>query len=1054
MSPVPGMRRRVAAALLVLPTLLLSLRTAHADEEGWAFVRGINLNGDAVVIDGHRYEADRDAKDFVCRDSRFENQKVQLQPGTDDARARMIRSSRWKPDGNNAIRLTNLTKGRYRVYLYTWEDSDPERFTISLEGRPVLKDHNSGKAGTWKKLGPWDVAVDDGTLELTCRGGHANLSGLELWRQTDGAVAAADAPSRSGLLALYMFDESDGAVVHDRSGVGEPLNLTIADPSKVTWDSGRLTVRSATRIASSRPAAKISDAVRRSGEITVEAWIGPENTKQSGPARIVTISGDPNRRNVTLGQDGDRYDIRLRTTSTSTNGIPSVATGSKTVRTDLTHVVYTRDRTGQARVYVDGRQQRAERIGGDLKNWDRSFRLGLANELSGDRSWLGELHAVAIYGRALSPSEVAQSFRLGAEGTQELLAGGAPETASAAERMFEAEIAPILARHCLECHDGATKKGGLDLSRRDHALTGGESGLAFVAGKPGESLLLDLVESDDMPADREPLSDVEKKKLRRWIEAGAAWSLELVDPAIYAQDAPTGSLFVQRLTVPEYIETVRSTVGVDISEEARELLPPDVRADGFTNTAYNLNVDLKHVEAYARLAEIIVRRMDVPAFARRFSKSRSIEDNPMKKLIGQMGRYLLRGPLDENEITVFRGVASTVAAAGGDFDEAVTYTLAAMLQSPRFIYRIEHQRGDGTWWPVGSYELASRLSYIIVGGPPDDALLQAAERGELADPDRCRAHVDRLLQDPRARARSQQFLTEWLDLERLEHMQPGKERFPDWSPELAADMRAETLAYFDDVVWEQKQPLTALLNAPFTYATPQLAEHYGLPSDEGATTERRSTNGRRLRRYDLTKIPERGGLLTQASLLTVGGDDASMVTRGLFVLTDLLRGRVGDPPPCVDTTPVPTKAGLTQRAIAEARIADAQCGVCHVKFEPFAFGLEKFDGIGRWHDRDEHGNRLRDDGEIVIPGSDQRIAYRSSAELMDVLAESDRVRECITWKLTQFAIGRPPGVAEAAIVREIHQAAWQDGGTYPDLIRTIVLSDLVQKTRTEPETTP
>ncbi|MFG0333046.1 MAG: DUF1592 domain-containing protein, partial [Maioricimonas sp. JB049] len=535
---------------------------------------------------------------------------------------------------------------------------------------------------------------------------------------------------------------------------------------------------------------------------------------------------------------------------------------------------------------------------------------------------------------------------------------------------------------------------------------------------------------------------------------GATWSLELVDPAIYAQDAPTGSLFVQRLTIPEYVETVRSAVGVDISKEARELLPPDVRADGFTNTAYNLNVDLKHVEAYARLAETIVSRMDVPAFVRRFSDSRSIEDKPMSQLIGRMGRHLLRGPLDEKEITVFRGVASTVAAAGGDFDEAVTYTLAAMLQSPRFIYRIEHQRGDGTWWPVSSYELASRLSYIIWGGPPDEALLQAAERGELADPERCRAHVDRLLQDPRAQSRSRQFVAEWLNLRRLEHMQPGKERFPDWNPALAVDMREETLAYFDDLVWKQKQPLTALFNAQFTYATPRLAQYYGLPSEEGTATGAQTADGRHLLRYDLTQVPERGGLLTQASLLTIGGDDASMVTRGLFVLTDLLRGRVSDPPPCVDTTPVPTKAGLTQRAIAEGRIADAQCGVCHVKIEPFAFGLEKFDGIGRWREKDEHGNRLRDDGEIVIPGGDERIAYRTSAELMDVLAASDRVRECMTWKLTQFALGRPPGVAEAAIVREVHEAAWQNGGTYPDLIRAIVLSDLIQKTRTEPEATP
>src|SRR5690606_7302145 len=134
-----------------------------------------------------------------------------------------------------------------------------------------------------------------------------------------------------------------------------------------------------------------------------------------------------------------------------------------------------------------------------------------------------------------------------------------------------------------------------------------------------------------------------------------------------------------------------------------------------------------------------------------------------------------------------------------------------------------------------------------------------------------------------------------------------------------------------------------------------------------------------LTRYDLKSVPGRGGLLTHGSVLTVGGDDASMVTRGLFVLHDLLRGVVKDPPPCVDTTPVPSKPGRTQRAVAEARVANANCGGCHAKFEPLAYGLEKFDGIGAYYEQDRHGNTLREDGEILFPGSAEPIPYKSSA---------------------------------------------------------------------------
>ena len=176
-----------------------------------------------------------------------------------------------------------------------------------------------------------------------------------------------------------------------------------------------------------------------------------------------------------------------------------------------------------------------------------------------------------------------------------------------------------------------------------------------------------------------------------------------------------------------------------------------------------------------------------------------------------------------------------------------------------------------------------------------------------------------------------------------------------------------------------------------------------------------------------------------------------MVTRGLFILTELLRSNVKDPPPGTDTTPVPARPGLTKRAISETRVADASCGGCHSKFEPLAFGLEKYDGLGSRHDRDEHGNPLREDGEISLPGSGKTIHYRTTAELMDLLAGSERVRETLAWKLAQFALGRPLLGSDRRILGEIYAAARKNGGSYQDLMTAIVLSNLVTSTRTENE---
>jgi hypothetical protein len=345
--------------------------------------------------------------------------------------------------------------------------------------------------------------------------------------------------------------------------------------------------------------------------------------------------------------------------------------------------------------------------------------------------------------------------------------------------------------------------------------------------------------------------------------------------------------------------------------------------------------------------------------------------------------------------------------------------------------------GMGRRGPASGYEVASRMSYIIWGGPPDEQLLAAADAGQLHDRQQVAQHARRMLNDPRAIARSCQFISEWLNLDRLENLQPHPEKFPDWEPELATDMREETLQYFRYIVWEQNRPMTDLFHAQITFLTPRLASHYGL-----------SPQGSDWQMYDLSAIPARGGLLTQGSVLTVGGDEASMVTRGLFVLHDVLRGIVNDPPPGVDTTPVPSQPGSSQRHVAEQRIANVSCGGCHCRFEPLAFGLEMYDGLGSFRERDEHGNALRQDGEVLFPGSAEPQPFQTADELMKLLGESERVQETITWKLTQFSLGRPLGPADAGGVQAIGETAWSAGGTYRDLITAIVTSDFVMMKKT------
>ena len=95
---------------------------------------------------------------------------------------------------------------------------------------------------------------------------------------------------------------------------------------------------------------------------------------------------------------------------------------------------------------------------------------------------------------------------------------------------FDHKVAPLLVRHCLECHNGFDLEGKLDLSQREAAMKGGEHGSPVVAGKPGESLLWKKISEDEMPPDH-PLGQAEKTLIRDWITGGAKWGADAdLDP--------------------------------------------------------------------------------------------------------------------------------------------------------------------------------------------------------------------------------------------------------------------------------------------------------------------------------------------------------------------------------------------------------------------------------------------------------------------------------------------------------------------------------------------
>ena len=227
-------------------------------------------------------------------------------------------------------------------------------------------------------------------------------------------------------IARYYFDESPGSeVIIDSSGLTPPVNLTIQNPTAVSWLENGLAINKSTIIISDRnqnTANRIVDALRSSNELTVELWMEPENITQSGPARIVSLSIDYGNRNLTIGQEADKYILCLRTSTSNTNGklntsrgeINPITTDPGTVTRELTHLVLTWDtETAKASYFINGSHAASVLLEGDFSTWSDRYPLLIANEAIDGRTWLGSIYFLAIYDCAIEDAEIAKKYNNG-----------------------------------------------------------------------------------------------------------------------------------------------------------------------------------------------------------------------------------------------------------------------------------------------------------------------------------------------------------------------------------------------------------------------------------------------------------------------------------------------------------------------------------------------------------------------------------------------------------------------------------------------------------------
>jgi mono/diheme cytochrome c family protein len=367
-------------------------------------------------------------------------------------------------------------------------------------------------------------------------------------------------------------------------------------------------------------------------------------------------------------------------------------------------------------------------------------------------------------------------------------------------------------------------------------------------------------------------------------------------------------------------------------------------------------------------------------------------------LLGRLAARAWRRPPNALEVGQLLGLVDDALAAGDSLTEALRHVVAAVLVSPRFLFRTELDAAPddpGTRRPLDDFELAARLSYFCWSSLPDDRLQGLAEQGLLRNPAILADEARRLLRDVRSGALVINCLAQWLQLRMLAGAAPDPAAFPSFDDRLRDAMRLETELFLEAIVREGR-PLSDLLDADFTFMNERLARHYGI---DGVTGDAM----RRVRVVD----PARRGLLGHASLLTLTSNPTrtSPVKRGKFVLERLLGAPPPPPPPGVgvlDDGPQATVASTLRERLAAHR-ADPSCAGCHQKMDALGFALERFGPTGAWRGKD--GPHPVDDRAALPDGRE----LRGPADLREVLLEDDSLTRTLAEKLLTYALGRGLG---------------------------------------------
>lgn len=482
-----------------------------------------------------------------------------------------------------------------------------------------------------------------------------------------------------------------------------------------------------------------------------------------------------------------------------------------------------------------------------------------------------------------------------------------------------------------------------------------------------------------------------------------------------------GRVGLRRLTRHEYDNTLRDLLG-DATRPGSQALPEDALTP-FDNEYGSQEASQPLIEGLELLARDAAQRLvDDPARRDQVVGCTPVgvaDDGCLREFVARFGRRALRRPLAADELDDFVILGLEYAEREGDFYAGVAVVVRSLLQDAEFVYRVELGTpvdGEPGVVALDDFEIATRLSYLLWGTTPSDAMLDEAEAGRLHTPQQLRDMAGRMLEDPRARAQIDRFHAMWLGYAQLPH-----------APELTNAMRTESAALVERVVFDEQAPWVELFGATETFVDASLAEHYGLsaPAGGGPGWVSYGSSGRQ-------------GLLSHGSFLSVasGPGDTSPVRRGILVREQLMCQPIPPPPPNVDAdVPPPQEDAECKWDRYAMHREGGGCAGCHAQMDPIGFGLERYDREGRYRTHDDGAPQctITGDGELVGLGT-----FNGPAELSDLLVSEGILQPCVAQQLYRFALGRTVEPADMPLVLDLTADLVEGDGRFDTALATLV----------------